>query len=108
MFFELCRGEDEYDQLVRISKVLGTDELYAYGDKYGVELDPKLVQMCGYRPRVAWSRFMTTDNGHLCSPEAFDLLDHLLCYDHQLRFTCQEALAHPFFDPMRSAAGSAS
>jgi casein kinase II subunit alpha len=43
------RGEDELDQLVKISKVLGTDELYAYAEKYGVELDPKLVQLCGYR-----------------------------------------------------------
>ncbi len=43
------RGEDEFDQLVRISRVLGTDDLYAYAEKYGVEMDPKLVQLCGYR-----------------------------------------------------------
>jgi casein kinase II subunit alpha len=47
------RGEDELDQLVKISKVLGTDELYAYAEKYGVDLDPKLVQLCGYRWALA-------------------------------------------------------
>ena len=32
-------GHDNYDQLVKISKVLGTDDLYAYLDKYDIELD---------------------------------------------------------------------
>jgi len=45
------RGEDEFDQLVRIAKVLGSEELYRYADKYGVEVDPALVQAVGYRPR---------------------------------------------------------
>lgn len=43
------RGEDEFDQLVKIARVLGTDDLYSYCDKYGVELDPRLQQLCGYR-----------------------------------------------------------
>jgi casein kinase II subunit alpha len=33
------QGKDNYDQLVKIAKVLGTDELYAYIDKYNVTLD---------------------------------------------------------------------
>lgn len=50
--------------------------------------------MDGYplRPRVPWRKFVTGDNGHLASPEAFDLLDRLLQYDHHERLTCQEAL----------------
>lgn len=32
-------GHDNYDQLVKIAKVLGTDDLYAYLDKYDVQLD---------------------------------------------------------------------
>lgn len=43
------RGEDEFDQLVKIARVLGTDDLFSYCDKYGVELDPRLQQLCGYR-----------------------------------------------------------
>lgn len=45
------RGEDEFDQLVRIAKVLGSEDLYKYADKYGVEVDPALVQAVGYRPK---------------------------------------------------------
>ena len=33
------RYHDNYDQLVKIAKVLGTDELYEYLDKYDLELD---------------------------------------------------------------------
>lgn len=106
------RGEDEFDQLVRIAKVLGSEDLYKvgeakasiarrfamhasarahassmraaqraraataacrrggrcmtsaraplpcphllqYADKYGVEVDPALVQAVGYRPKCA-------------------------------------------------------
>jgi serine/threonine protein kinase len=40
-------GHDNYDQLVKIARVLGTDELYAYLDKYGIELDPQVVRREG-------------------------------------------------------------
>jgi casein kinase II subunit alpha len=32
-------GQDNYDQLVVIAKVLGTDDLFMYLDKYDIELD---------------------------------------------------------------------
>lgn len=40
-------GHDNYDQLVKICKVLGTDELYAYLEKYDVELDPQYDDILG-------------------------------------------------------------
>lgn len=97
------RGEDEFDQLVKISRVLGTDDLYRYCDKYGVELDPKLAQLCNVKPRVPWVKFVNADNQHLASQQAFDLLSKLLMYDHHERATAAEALAHEYFAPVRSA-----
>jgi len=35
------------------------------------------------------------------SDEAIDLVDKMLQYDHLARPTCQEAMAHPYFDPVR-------
>ena len=32
-------GHDNYDQLVKIARVLGTDDLYKYLDKYMISLD---------------------------------------------------------------------
>ena len=40
-------GHDNYDQLVRIAKVLGTEELYEYLDKYHVDLDPRFNDILG-------------------------------------------------------------
>lgn len=40
-------GHDNYDQLVRIAKVLGTDELFDYLEKYHVELDPRFADILG-------------------------------------------------------------
>ncbi|KAF3646023.1 Casein kinase II subunit alpha-1 [Capsicum annuum] len=40
-------GHDNQDQLVKIAKVLGTDELNAYLHKYQLELDPQLEAMVG-------------------------------------------------------------
>ena len=40
-------GHDNYDQLVKITKVLGTDELYAYLEKYDIELDSQYDELLG-------------------------------------------------------------
>ena len=50
-------GENDGDdcvcvcQLVRIAKVLGTDELFEYIDKYQIDLDPRFNDILGrYSP----------------------------------------------------------
>ena len=40
-------GHDNYDQLVRIAKVLGTEELFEYLHKYQIELDPRFQDILG-------------------------------------------------------------
>ena len=40
-------GHDNYDQLVKITKVLGTDELYAYLEKYDIDLDDHYDDLLG-------------------------------------------------------------
>lgn len=94
-------GHDNYDQLVRIAKVLGTDELTAYLEKYDLELHPQFDGVLGRHTRKPWNRFISQDNQHLVSDEAMDFLDKLLRYDHQERLTAQEAMAHPYFAPVR-------
>ena len=111
-------GHDNYDQLVRIAKVLGTEELFEYLDKYQIELDPRFNDILGRsvaslhqldsngiqtgslhcrHSRKRWERFVHSENQHLVSPEALDFLDKLLRYDHQERLTAREAMDHPYF-----------
>ncbi|KAJ3089883.1 Casein kinase II subunit alpha, partial [Physocladia obscura] len=92
-------GHDNYDQLVKIAKVLGTDDLFAFVDKYNIELDSHFDEILGRYPRKPWTRFVNAENERFISPEAIDFLDHLLRYDHQERFTPLEAMDHPYFEP---------
>ena len=82
-------------------QVLGTDDFYEYLGKYGLQLDPQLENLVGSHTKKPWAKFINADNEHLVSEEAIDFLDHILCYDHQHRLTCQEAMAHQYFDPVR-------
>ncbi|XP_045931167.1 casein kinase II subunit alpha isoform X3 [Micropterus dolomieu] len=93
-------GHDNYDQLVRIAKVLGTEDLYDYIDKYNIELEPRFNDILGRHSRKRWERFVHSENQHLVSPEALDFLDKLLRYDHQARLTAREAMEHPYFFPI--------
>ena len=78
------KGKDNYDQLVKIARVLGTDELFAYLDKYDLELDSHFDGIMGrFRPRP-FTSFIRPDNEMLCNDEALDFLSKLLRYDHQV------------------------
>jgi len=94
-------GHDNYDQLVKIAKVLGTDDLMAYLKKYDLTLDPHFDGLLGRYSKKSWRKFITSACAHLVSDEAIDLVDKMLQYDHLARPTCQEAMAHPYFDMVR-------
>ncbi|OLL22712.1 Casein kinase II subunit alpha [Neolecta irregularis DAH-3] len=98
-------GHDNYDQLVKIAKVLGTDELFLYCEKYDIELDAHYDDILGRYPRKPWQKFVNSDNQRFITAEALDFLDKLLRYDHQERLTCQEAMRHPYFAPVHEAKG---
>ncbi|KAG2545676.1 casein kinase II subunit alpha-like [Panicum virgatum] len=99
-------GQDNYDQLVKITEVLGTEDFYEYLDKYGLQLDPQLERLVGRHNRKPWVKFVNARNRHLVSPEAIDLIDKLLRYDHQERPTAKETMAHPYFNTVRSSESS--
>jgi casein kinase II subunit alpha len=98
-------GADNYDQLAKIASVLGTEELDAYLVKYGIRIDPQLSALIGRRARRPWSKYVVPEAAHLASPEAIDLIDRLLRYDHEDRPTAREAMAHPYFAPVRAREG---
>jgi casein kinase II subunit alpha len=95
------QGRDNNDQLVKIARVLGTEDLSLYLDKYQLTLSPNLTVLLGRHTRKAWNMFVTRDNQHLCPPEALDFLDKLLRYDHAERLPAHEAMQHPYFAPIR-------
>ena len=97
------QGSDNYDQLVKIAKVLGTEELYAYLDKYRLTLDSHYEDLLPRHPvpRKPWTKFINSQNNQLVSDEALDLLSQMLRYDHAERVTPKDAMGHVYFQAVR-------
>lgn len=94
-------GTSNTDQLVKIVRVLGSDDFEKYLDKYEIELPREFHDMDQYIRRP-WYRFINEQNKHLSGNEAIiDLIDNLLRYDHQERLTAREAMGHEWFAPVR-------
>ncbi|KAK3067534.1 Casein kinase II subunit alpha' [Teratosphaeriaceae sp. CCFEE 6253] len=96
-------GNSNSDQLVKIAKVLGTEDLFDYLDKYDIELDAQYDDILGRFPKKSWHAFVTQENQRFVSNDALDFLDKLLRYDHQERLTAKEAMGHSYFAPVRQA-----
>ena len=87
--------------MVKIAKVLGTDELYAYIDKYNITLDSHYDDILGQHTKKAWIKFVNSSNEHLVSDEAIELLGRMLKYDHAERITPKDAMEHSYFKPVK-------
>lgn len=52
------QGKDNYDQLVKIAKVLGTEDLYNYVEKYNVTLDNHYDEILTSQAKKPWDKFV--------------------------------------------------
>jgi len=94
-------GSDNQYQLQKIAKILGTEDLFLYLNKYGLKLDNNFLVLIGKHSKKSWETFITDPNKHLTHAVALDFLDRLLRYDGYERLTAQEAMSHPYFDPVK-------
>ena len=96
-------GRDNDDQLFKIVKVLGNEDFIPYLNKYSIKLDSKFKELVSAPiKKIPLESFITEQNKHLANAEAIAFLTKLLRYDHQERYTCQEAMQDPYFDPVRN------
>lgn len=93
-------GKSNSDQLVQIVRVLGSDDLEKYLTKYNLKLSEEFEDL-GFYHKKPWSKFINSENSHLITDEFLDFIDKVLKFDHQERLTAKEAMAHPYFDPIR-------
>lgn len=97
----LFRGQDNLDQLLVISKIMGTSDLIKSMQKYNILMSPFFQQNLGQQPKVPFSTYVNNENASCCHPEAIDLLEKMLKYDKNERITAKEALNHPYFEQLR-------
>ena len=93
-------GHDNYDQLVKIAKILGTDDLVNYLEKYNIELDQQFDGILERHSKKPLSKFISKENQTICPQEALDFLEACLLYDHSLRILPKESMEHPYFQPV--------
>ncbi len=98
----LFKGKNNYDQLVRIAKILGTRDLTRYLEKYKLVLDKNYNGILGKYSKVMWEDFITRENKRLVSLDALDLLSRMLRYDKAERITAKDAMEHPYFAPVKT------
>lgn len=97
----MFKGRDNMYQLIKIAQVLGTKDLYAYLDKYDLDLDPKFDGKLGDFEARPWKDFVVPGKLSYAGKHALDLLDKLLRYDQYDRLTASEAMRHAYFAPLR-------
>ena len=110
------RGRDNVDQLGRIAEVLGVEELCQFLHKYRIQVSPEIEQEIarhgpaaplpqhGEGAKGRWRRAVLDCRGDGCPlppGDGLDLLERLLVYDPDRRWTAAQALRHPFFDAVR-------
>jgi casein kinase II subunit alpha len=117
------RGKDNVDQLQRIAAVLGTQDLYKYIKKYAIAVPDDMhwalesaasTDNSTGSCRRPWSEFIgnpviagvDSDSAfqprHLLPADGLDLLDRLLVFDHEARWTATQAIEHEYFDMVRN------
>lgn len=93
-------GHDNYDQLIKIVRTLGTVHFFEYLEKYDISLDERFEELkVHYNPK-AWGK-MVNANTVLATTEAIDLLSKILVYDHAARLLPSEAMQHSYFSVVR-------
>ncbi|TFK54010.1 kinase-like protein [Heliocybe sulcata] len=99
------RGSDNHDQLLKIIKVLGTDDFDRYLERYNIQLETDLEDLLKRYAKVSWQRFVTAENQSFVTHESLDLLEKMFKYDHRERVTAREAMAHSYFGASQAPAG---
>jgi len=96
-------GEDDFDMVVKISEILGRQDLDKYLEKYDIPLPKELKMKLGEtRKKNLYQMASKVPRQDLISKEAIDLIERCLKYDHTQRITASQALDHPYFDPVRN------
>jgi casein kinase II subunit alpha len=93
----LFAGRDDIDMISKIAEILGKDALLAYLNKYGIPAGPIMKNVIGRGKPKPWTSFVNDETRAFATPEALDLIDACIRYDHMERITAAEALEHPYF-----------
>lgn len=92
--FPLFPGDNELDQIHKIHNILGSppDEILDNFKKKATHLDFNFP----YKVRLGINKFLSHS-----SPECQDIIEKLLIYNPDERYSAKQALNHPYFEDLK-------
>lgn len=96
------KGSTDMDMVSKIVGVLGNDAFKDYLSKYGIPLPEPLQHIIARGKPRPWQYFVNPNNQDIATPDALDLIDKCIRFDHTTRITADEALKHPYFESVRN------
>lgn len=94
----LFEGDTFTEVLQDITSILGSDKLFEYIANYGIRMSSIKMTECANYPVQPWDSLITAENSDVATPEALDLVEKLIMFDHKCRLSAEEAMKHPFFN----------
>jgi len=97
-FFEGCAVDE---MICSVAALCGTDSIYTYMEKYGLNLSHSALANFPSNPNPTWNKSFNLVRSSKKDELAFDLLKKMLTIDHENRITAHEAISHHFFDTLK-------
>nr|CDS25641.1 casein kinase II subunit alpha' [Hymenolepis microstoma] len=95
----LFTADNEEELLQQIVNLLGRSSLMHFVKKYPPPLTNPIYDEMTASEGVPLLKYVTEENEGLATPQALDLLQNLLKFDHHERLTAKKALEHKYFLP---------
>jgi casein kinase II subunit alpha len=91
------KAREDSEEIVALGDVVGARAILEYVEKYELEMSARVATKISKKLRKQWGYWVNPGNEHIATPDALDLLDHMLKVDHAARISASDALRHPFF-----------
>jgi casein kinase II subunit alpha len=99
-FFE---GDNANDVLRNVSDLITSSRILEFTESYGIDVSDGFLCALSDREFPGWIDLMKTIKPEMNDSHAVDLFKRLLIVQPARRISAAEALAHPFFAPLREA-----
>ena len=95
-------GDSNLKLIKQIARVVGGQKFVDYAAKYQIPAPSSLIEKLRQYQGVDFAELIPPVRADFRDPDALDLVRKLMVVDHKERLSAEEALNHPFFDPIRS------
>ncbi|OHS99529.1 CMGC family protein kinase [Tritrichomonas foetus] len=94
-------ADENEDMIDSIAAVMGPKDIFEWAEKYRIRIPKVKRDIIAKCKKVPFEKLIPSNRARFKDPIALDLVRKLLVIDHKERLTAEEALQHPFFEPVK-------